>query len=205
MRKTIILLLLLLPAMAFAQSAAVEFLDKAVAAMKADAAVQMDYSSTVYDENGKAVQTDKGVMRLDGNRYSLLMDEMKVWCNGKVQWSYMSSVNEIYITDAASDEAQNMSPLYIMEKFRDGFAASMEKKGNATDIVLESAGGDDNINKVLLRFGNGGRLELMCIYMAGQGRIEVLLDEYTAHCSFPDSVYECPVEDFPSAEVVDMR
>ena len=191
--------------MAFAQSAAVEFLDKAVAAMKADAAVQMDYSSTVYDENGKAVQTDKGVMRLDGNRYSLLMDEMKVWCNGKVQWSYMSSVNEIYITDAASDEAQNMSPLYIMEKFRDGFAASMEKKGNATDIVLESAGGDDNINKVLLRFGNGGRLELMCIYMAGQGRIEVLLDEYTAHCSFPDSVYECPVEDFPSAEVVDMR
>lgn len=205
MRKTVILLLLLLPAMAFAQSAAVEFLDKAVAAMKADAAVQMDYSSTVYDENGKAVQTDKGVMRLDGNRYSLLMDEMKVWCNGKVQWSYMSSVNEIYITDAASDEAQNMSPLYIMEKFRDGFAASMEKKGNATDIVLESAGGDDNINKVLLRFGNGGRLELMCIYMAGQGRIEVLLDEYTAHCSFPDSVYECPVEDFPSAEVVDMR
>ncbi|MBO5807260.1 MAG: hypothetical protein J6Q98_03590, partial [Bacteroidaceae bacterium] len=106
MRKTVILLLLLLPAMAFAQSAAVEFLDKAVAAMKADAAVQMDYSSTVYDENGKAVQTDKGVMRLDGNRYSLLMDEMKVWCNGKVQWSYMSSVNEIYITDAASDEAQ---------------------------------------------------------------------------------------------------
>lgn len=205
MRKTIILLLLLLPAVAFAQSAAVEFLDKAAFAMKADAAVQMDYSSTVYDENGKAVQTDKGVMRLDGNRYSLLMDEMKVWCNGKVQWSYMSSVNEIYITDAASDEAQNMSPLYIMEKFRDGFAASMEKKGNATDIVLESAGGDDNINKVLLRFGNGGRLELMCIYMAGQGRIEVLLDEYTAHCSFPDSVYECPVEDFPSAEVVDMR
>ena len=205
MRKTVILLLLLLPAVAFAQSAAVEFLDKAVAAMKADAAVQMDYSSTVYDENGKAVQTDKGVMRLDGNCYSLLMDEMKVWCNGKVQWSYMSSVNEIYITDAASDEAQNMSPLYIMEKFRDGFAASMEKKGNATDIVLESAGGDDNINKVLLRFGNGGRLELMCIYMAGQGRIEVLLDEYTAHCSFPDSVYECPVEDFPSAEVVDMR
>lgn len=205
MRKTIILLLLLLPAVAFAQSAAVEFLDKAAFAMKADAAVQMDYSSTVYDENGKAVQTDKGVMRLDGNRYSLLMDEMKVWCNGKVQWSYMSSVNEIYITDAASDEAQNMSPLYIMEKFRDGFAASMEKKGNATDIVLESAGCDDNINKVLLRFGNGGRLELMCIYMAGQGRIEVLLDEYTAHCSFPDSVYECPVEDFPSAEVVDMR
>lgn len=205
MRKTVILLLLLLPAVAFAQSAAVEFLDKAVAAMKADAAVQMDYSSTVYDENGKVVQTDKGVMRLDGNRYSLLMDEMKVWCNGKVQWSYMSSVNEIYITDAASDEAQNMSPLYIMEKFRDGFDASMEKKGNATDILLESAGGDDNINKVLLRFGNGGRLELMCIYMAGQGRIEVLLDEYTAHCSFPDSVYECPVEDFPSAEVVDMR
>jgi hypothetical protein len=93
----------------------------------------------------------------------------------------------------------------MMEKFRDGFAASMEKKGSVTDIVLESAGGDDNINKVLLRFGNGGRLELMCIYMAGQGRIEVLLDEYTAHCSFPDSVYECPVEDYPSVEVVDMR
>lgn len=198
--------MLLFPLLLPAQETAEAFLDRAVKAMKDDSAVQMDYTYTVYDENGKVVQADKGILRLNGSSYSLLMDDMKVWCNGKVQWSYMSEINEIYITDASSPEAQNLSPLYIMEMYRAGYSAAMNSTNGRTEVTLESSSPDNNINKVKLQFDASTlRLESMFIYMAGQGYIEVALDAYTAHCTFPAGVYECPLKDYPAAEVVDMR
>lgn len=198
--------MLLFPLLLPAQETAEAFLDRAVKAMKDDSAVQMDYTYTVYDENGKVVQADKGILRLNGSSYSLLMDDMKVWCNGKVQWSYMSEINEIYITDASSPEAQNLSPLYIMEMYRAGYSAAMNSTNGRTEVVLETSSPDNNINKVKLLFAASTlRLESMFIYMAGQGYIEVALDAYTAHCTFPAGVYECPLKDYPTAEVVDMR
>ena len=198
--------MLLFPLLLPAQETAEAFLDRAVKAMKDDSAVQMDYTYTVYDENGKVVQADKGILRLNGNSYSLLMDDMKVWCNGKVQWSYMSEINEIYITDASSPEAQNLSPLYIMEMYRAGYSAAMNSTNGRTEVTLETSLPDNNINKVKLQFDASTlRLESMFISLAGQGYIEVALDAYTAHCTFPAGVYECPLKDYPTAEVVDMR
>ena len=112
-------LLLLLPFVGFSQQLDADaLLDKVVETMKNDAPLQMDYSYTVYDDDGTVLLKDKGVMRLEGNRYSLVMDKMGVWCDGETQWSYMLDIDEVYITDAASDEAQNLSPLFIIENYR---------------------------------------------------------------------------------------
>ena len=107
-------------------------LDKVATGIKNDAPVQMDYSYTVYDEDNSVVMKDNGMMRLDGERYSVIMDKMGVWCDGETQWSYMHEIDEIYITDSSSGEAQNLSPLYIMENYR---------KGCTKDVKLH----DDNL------------------------------------------------------------
>ena len=79
MKNIFVFLLLFLPLCGNAQLLDADvLLGKAVDAMKADAPLQMDYSYTVYDEDNTVVMQDKGVMRLDGNRYSLLMDKMSV-------------------------------------------------------------------------------------------------------------------------------
>ena len=104
MKRSVILFFAFFPLFAVAQNGAVAMLDKAVAVIKSDAAVQMDYDYTVYDDDDVIVYSDNGTMRLDNDRYSLIMENMKVWCNGKVQWSYMKDIDEVYITDADSEE-----------------------------------------------------------------------------------------------------
>ena len=94
------ILLFMLPCAVMAQNGSTDagqLLDNAVATLKADAAVHLDYSYKVYDDDNTIVQDDSGVMRLDGDRYALIMRDLKVWCNGTVQWSYMRDINEIYI------------------------------------------------------------------------------------------------------------
>lgn len=208
MRK-ITYLLLLLPFALYAQTGSKEanaLLDKAVAAIKNDAAVQMDYYYKVMDDDGSVVQQDEGVIKLDGDKYALIMGNMKVWCNGKVQWSYMKDINEIYITDAKSDEAQNLSPLSVMEMYRAGYVSSLAQRGDVSVVTLRAAKAGAEISKVELHFAKGSnRLSAMFIHMAGQGSVEVRMKNYSAKCKFGKNQYECPVKQYPTAEIVDMR
>ena len=191
----------------FAQSAdeANVVLDKALAALKADAPVCMDYTYRVVDEDGELLQDDKGVIYVDGGRYALLMQDMKVWCDGKVQWSYMREVDEVYVTDAASDEAQSLSPVFIMEHYRADRAVSLVYKGDVAVVELRSLTDvAAEVVKLHIRKGDN-RLVAMSIDMPGQGGVEVLLDGYTAKCGADGDVFVFPLDEFSTAEVIDMR
>lgn len=199
-------LLLLLPFVGFSQQLDADaLLDKVVETMKNDAPLQMDYSYTVYDDDGTVLLKDKGVMRLEGNRYSLVMDKMGVWCDGETQWSYMLDIDEVYITDAASDEAQNLSPLYIVENYRKGCSKKAEMQNGMLLVTLQSVDGGE-IEKVLLGVdAEDNRLKTMTIFMAGQGYIDVLLDKYQINCIFASDVYKCPIEELGASDIIDMR
>lgn len=206
MKRIVILLFALFPLFAVAQNGAAAMLDKAVAVIKSDAAVQMDYDYTVYDDDDVIVYSDNGTMKLDNDRYSLVMENMKVWCDGKVQWSYMKDIDEVYITDADSEEAQNLSPLYIMERYRTNYALSLVDKGPSAVVVLTAGDAEEEIGKIELAIDKkSARLQSLFIYMPSQGRVEVFLNNYVAKCSFGDKDYECPVNAFSTAEIIDMR
>lgn len=207
MKKIIISLLLLFPLFAMAQKDAAVMLDNVVAAIKADAALQMDYTYTIFDEEGAVVYSDNGTMKLDNERYALDMDNMKIWCDGKTQWSYMKDIDEVYITAAGSDEAQNLSPLYIMETYRENYSLEIRPGTDNLHIVTLTAHDvEAEVNKLeLLVNSETSRLAAMFIHMPGQGYAAVQLDNYVPGCKFASATYECPVGDFPTAEVIDMR
>ena len=208
MRYTLFLLLAMFQLPLFAQEAAVDasaVLDKALAGLKKSLPVRMDYDYEVFDVDGEQLQSDKGIIYIDNNRYALLMQDMKVWCDGEVQWSYMREVDEIYVTDADSDEAQNLSPLYIMEYYREGCSASAVSEGGAVAVTLKSMSGGDVESVQLFIRESDYRLVSMVISMPGQGSVLVKLDGYVANCGVGDKVFKCPVDEFAGCEIIDMR
>lgn len=197
-----------LPLFAFSQENAAPLLDKLVARMKADAALQLDYTYTIYDEDGAAVYNDRGILKLDNERYALDMENMKVWCDGNTQWSYMKDIDEVYITDAASEEAQNLSPLYIMEMYRENYSLELgDDDAGVRVLTMTAMDADAEVGRLelFIDMGNQPQLEGMVIYMSGQGYADIQLDNYVPGCKFGKDTYRCNVKDFPTAEIVDMR
>ena len=209
MRYILFLLLAMFQLPLFSQKAVVDanaVLDRALAGLKKDLPVRMDYDYEVYDGDGEVLQRDKGIIYMDNNRYALLMQDMKVWCDGATQWSYMREVDEVYVTDADSDEAQNLSPLYIMQYYREGFSASAVSKGGVVTVTLQSMDGDSDVESVqLMILESDYRLASMIVSMPGQGSVLVKLDGYVAKCGVEDDVYRCPVDAFAGCEIIDMR
>ena len=209
MRYALFAILAMLQLPLFAQKVAVDanvVLDKALAGLKSELPVRMDYYYEAFAAPGERLQSDTGIIYIDNDRYALLMQDMKVWCDGVTQWSYMREVDEIYVTDAASDEAQNLSPLYIMEHYREGFSVSAVNEAGVVAVTLQPMDGDSDVESVqLFILEDNYRLSAMVISIPGQGGVLVELDGYVAKCGVDDGVFTCPLDEFRTVEVIDMR
>lgn len=205
MKNIFFSLLLLLPLCGSAQMLDAEsLLDKAIATMKAESPLQVDYSYEYYYDGNESLY-EKGVLRLDGNRYALVMDNFGVWCDGETQWSYTEVSEEVYITDASSNEAQNFSPLFIMENYRNGCSKNVEMQNGVAVVTLQVPEGND-IERVVLSIDvKSNRLKAMSVFMSGQEHMDVVFDRYQIKCDFAPDVYKCPIKELDPAEIVDMR
>ena len=213
---SLLLVLLLLPAALVAggdNGNAVALLDKAVEALRADAGVKMEFTYTACDGNGNALFADKGTFCLDKRdaahaveRYTLLMQQLCVWNNGKCQWNYMAQTNEIYITSADSEEAQSLSPLYLMQLYKSGqYRCSAETGAQGSVVVLRSIDDASEFSeiKVFLSAGDVRLVKLQMLTSDGNSAV-IVVDDYKHGCAFNDAIFECPLDEYPDAEVVDM-
>ncbi|MBQ8270625.1 MAG: hypothetical protein IJZ22_05395 [Bacteroidaceae bacterium] len=200
-------LLLLSPIALVAQKqSAVEVLEHAIKSIEADAAVQMTFDYVVCDNAGAEQYADRGSLKLDGNCYSVLLTPMRLWCDGATQWSYMAANNEVYITAADSDEAQIYNPVYLMGLYKKGYKCSMEAHGGKNVITLTADGDEPSFDRVVITLDAKSMRPLsLRVFMSGQGYTDIAIDSYKPKCVFDKRVYRCPLEDYPDAEIVDMR
>ncbi|MBQ5730254.1 MAG: outer membrane lipoprotein carrier protein LolA [Bacteroidaceae bacterium] len=212
--RRLLILLFLLPMMLYASNDGVEaVLDKAVAKLKADSGVQMEFEYSVYDADASLLFREKGSLLIDADKavagkecFSLLLEQLKIWCNGTVQWNYTGQTNEIYITDAESDEAQNLSPLYIMQLYKNGYRGSLKENVGANVITLLPIDNNGEFDKVQVTIDKESLQPVrIALSMNGNGSTEIVVKSYKAGCLFNSKQFVCPVNEFPDAEVVDMR
>ena len=206
----IAILSLLLPCMAMAQGSKAEaLLDKAVSAIKADAGVQMGFTIRMSDASGEEIFDDKGTLKVDGEKYVLLTDAMKLWCDGATQWSYLAQNNEIYISEPNADDARAFSPVHLMELYKHGFKCAIDSKlstakENAVTMTEIARGNDIKRVTVLLDKQNSLPVRLVVSYENGS-TANITVDSYKGKCRFTNKEFRCREKSFPGAEVVDMR
>ena len=202
-------MVLFIPAMLVAQDDARKMLDKAVAAIKANAGVMMDFTITLYDFSGDEQYSDEGVLKIDGQKYALLSDQMKLWCDGETQWSYLASNNEIYVSEPNAEDARTFSPVHIMELYKEGYKSSIDKKlsttkTDAVTLVANARGLEISKVTILLNKQTAQPESLKVVYENGTSA-EIEINSYKAKCKFSTKEFRCREKDFRGVEFVDMR
>ena len=200
---------LFIPAMLVAQDDARKILDKAVATIKADAGVKMDFVITLYDFSGDEQYSDDGVLKIDGQKYALLSDQMRLWCDGETQWSYLTSNNEIYVSEPNAEDARTFSPVHIMELYKEGYKSSIDKKLStakldAVTLVANARGVEIKNVTILLNKQTAQPERLKVVYENGTSA-DIVVNSYKAKCKFSIKEFRCREKDFRGVEFVDMR
>lgn len=214
MRRVFAIVLMLLPLLARADGeGAVRLLDRAVAHIKSDGGVQMDFEYSAYDAGGEPLFAEKGLFYADcrlgdkgKERFALLLDELKIWCDGVQQWNYSARTGEIYITAADSDEAQSLSPLHIMQLYKSGYNCSLDNEGANDVVTLLPIDDSGEFTKVMIYINKVSLQPVrMRLFMGDNGRIDIAIKSYKGGLELKEATFVCPVNDFPNVEIVDMR
>ena len=83
---------------------------------------------------------------------------------------------------------------------------ALDDKGVSAIVTLLAKDSEEEVGKLELTIDKKtARLQSLFIYMPAQGKVEVFLNNYVAKCSFGKNDYECPLKEFPTAEIIDMR
>jgi len=96
-------------------------------------AIQTDFIMTILDINDEPIQVQIGKFAMKGNKFSLSVDGANVFFDGKTQWTYLASNNEVSITEPTEDELGEVNPILILREYQAKCVVQMLPEGESPE------------------------------------------------------------------------
>lgn len=201
MRKIILMAVLaMVSIMATAQSSteARKILDKTAAMVgrKGGASAEFKVSS---DKIG----TVNGTIAIKGHMFHARTPKAIVWYNGKTQWSYMQSTNEVNVSTPTAAQKMKMNPYTFLTMYKSGYTLSMTRKGGNYNVHMVAQNKGLSVQEVDLTI-TSSYIPTTVKMREGQTWTTINISNFKA-ANLPNSTFTFNAKDFPSAEVIDLR
>lgn len=80
-------------------------------------AIETNIELMIFDEDNDLMQTDKGVFLMKKDKFVLQLESVKIFFDGKIQWTYVSTNNEVSITEPTEEELAEINPILILQDY----------------------------------------------------------------------------------------
>ena len=196
-----ILSLMVLPSAIAALPSAKSSVDKMVAAIKKHPS--LDIVFTVWN-NGNS---SSGSMTVAGRNFHLSTPEMKVWYDGKTQWSYLHSAGEVNVSEPTAAELAQTNPISILSGLNKNF--SMRR--------LKAQAGEERIELIPVRKTPDFSSATVTINASTSLPKEIVINDAKGHQTIikisnikggktkPAAAFRFSPSAYPGVEIIDLR
>lgn len=160
-------------------------------------------ASANFTVSSSKVGTVSGSIAIKGNMFHARTPQAIVWYNGKTQWSYMKSTNEVNISTPTEAQKMKMNPYTFLTMYKSGYNLSMTHKGKNYNVHLVAQNKTRSVQEVYLSI-NSSYTPTTVKMREGQTWTTIAITNFRAQ-SQPTSTFTFRVKDFPSAEIIDLR
>ena len=207
MRKILTCILCMLSITVGAQNAR-NILDATAAKIRQMGDVRATFVATVF--NGTTEQgSTRGTILIQGEKMQIMADDVKIWYNGKTQWSLMTESGEVNVSTPTEREMSNMNPYSFLGFYKNGYkmkARQAKLRGIDTYEVHLVARNASNINQEIYVDVSKNDYTPLCIRVRQDNdwnRISIHSLQGNQH--FTDSDFEFPKSEYPNVEIIDLR
>ncbi len=177
----------------FAQNAKTT-MDKAVAALSKSSV------SVSYKASGQL--NDAGSIQLKGNKYCATGSQAIIWFDGKTQWTYMKSTEEVNIINPNSKKVSAVNPYGILNLYKNGYTLSEKKVSGGTEVYMKATG--NQAFKEIYVTLNAKLQPTQIRFLNNKGWTTVSLSNYQTK-NLADSTFKFDKKRYPNAEINDLR
>lgn len=187
-----------------------DVLDKTSAAFTQAGGIKAVFTIQNTNKNGGNAGSGKGVILLKGERFFLNTEGTLTWFDGKTQWSYLTSSDEVNVSNPTPEELQSINPYALLDMYRKGYGYKyngIKTKGGKQgyEIVLTPLNKKQDIRSIALFVSKNYQPLSIVIEQKDKTKSEITVSSYQTNLSFPDSTFRFDPTKYPEAEVIDLR
>ena len=202
---TVWMLFLTIPMVA-QQPDARDILDRAADAFRREGGVKITFSVRAPEGN------TNGSIRLKGDKFLLETEGVTTWFDGRTQWSYLASSDEVNVSEPTPEELQSINPYSWLSLYKQDYKLKVAKTGNASDdtaykVVMNATKRSQDMQCIILYIEKGSfrPLKLSMVKRGSKDAAVVFINSYQTGKNYDDSLFVFDRKAYPTAELVDLR
>ena len=201
MKRSIIVLLTCLAAIAVMAQSPSQMLDKCVSAINASGGVTANYS--ISSSQG----TSTGTISMQGNKFRVVSPDAKCWYDGTTQWSWSPLTGEVNITTPTAEDLQMTNPIAAVRHFKANFNMKKAKAQTSKTYAIKlTPKKKDSIKTLWLYFDERTSLLRTARFEMSDKSVYIIKITGYKHKSLPASTFKFDKSQVPAGtEVVDLR
>ena len=156
-------------------------------------------SFTIKGKRGNA----SGKISIKGNKFTAHTADAIVWFDGKTQWTYMKSSQEVNVSNPTEAQQQAMNPYKFITLYKSGFSMNMKNVASGWQIHLVANNKKRSIKEMYITVGKD-YLPREVKMLQASGWTTIAISGFKAS-NISDSAFRFNPREFPHAEVIDLR
>ncbi|SDZ79195.1 Outer membrane lipoprotein-sorting protein [Segatella bryantii] len=152
----------------------------------------------------KKIGTISGTIAIKGTKFNAKTNKAIVWYNGKTQWSYLKSTNEVNVTTPTQAQRMSMNPYTFINIWKSGFKLGVTTKGQNYILHLISNTSKNSISEMYITVNKSSYSPSAIKMRQNKDWTTISIANFQPK-NQPDQIFSFNSKDFPSAEVIDLR
>lgn len=159
-------------------------------------------ASASFSMNGKYGNAG-GTIIIKGKKFCARTSQAVTWFDGKTQWTYMKSTEEVNISTPNEAQQQAMNPYQFINMYKSGFSMTSQKAGNGYKIHLKAQNSKRSIKEMYITI-NSAYQPTQVKMLDAKGWTTINISKFKAG-NYPDTTFRFNAKEYPNAEVIDLR
>ncbi len=150
--------------------------------------------------------SEAGTITIAGNKFVIKTSQLSTWFDGKTQWSYSPTANEVNISEPTAEELQQINPFAIIGSFRNDYNAKLMDKNNGYRISLTPKKKNHAITNIVINFNPTTYFpSLIVITTKNNNKATIKIKSISVGNTLPTSTFTFNATKYPGVEIIDLR
>lgn len=145
-----------------------------------------------------------GSISVKGNKFCARTPKATTWFNGKTQWTYVRSSNEVNVSNPTVAQQAQMNPYKFITLYKTGYDLSMTSVGNSYQVRMKAKSLSKSVQEMIVSINKSDNLPTQ-VKMKQAGKWTTITIRNLKNVQLSDSHFVFNSKDFPKAEIIDLR
>ncbi len=161
-------------------------------------------ASARFKVTGAKTGSAQGTIAIKGSMFHATTAAATVWYNGKTQWTYLKSTNEVNISSPTAAQRMRMNPYTFITLYKSGYNLGVTTSGANYVVHMTAQNSKTAVKEIYLTVNRKTYTPSIIKMKEGTAWTTITVSQFATK-NIPTSTFTFKAKDFPSAEVIDLR